>query len=300
MAVLALVLSTRNMDPEVATIRGLHNQLVEVCVMLRESQRILTRQDKLAVFFSLTGDEFIVECDALIREIYKGLISGIYLLGRSLALLAFFDKEKIYWMPQAAISLAKRQIVDTYKSITDKSILYQARDAFRQGCGSFMQFYETAIGKDICDFVNDEFAKIEAALPSKMEIALNNLSNANVSALKNLSGESTPDHQCAYNMTSVFKNIDPQVFSERVSGLSNASLRELSEFISVHYLFGCSLGPGCNRYNDDLPFLLVLKKILTPKFASRKGVDRYVSNQFLKYLDGAIKRSQGDNGGIMC
>lgn len=267
--------------------------------LLRDSQRVLTRQDKLAGFFSLTGGEFIIECDALIQDIYKGQIKGLYLLGRSLALLSFFDKEKIYWMPQAAISLAKRQIVDTYSLITDKRVLYQTRDAFRQGCGSFMQFYETAIGKDICDYVNEKFAKIEAMLPNKMEIVLNSLSNTNVSALKNLNGESTPDHQCAYNMTSVFKNINPQVFSERVLELTNANLRELSEFFSVHYLFSCSLGAGSNRYNDDLSFLLELKKMLILKFASRNGIDKYVSNHFLKHLDGAIKRAQGDNGGIM-
>lgn len=267
--------------------------------LLRESQRILTRQDKLAGFLNLSGDEFKSECDSLTLDIYSGRIDGLYLLGRSLALMAFFDKENIYWMPQAAISFAKKQIADAYRSITDKDKLYMMRDAFRQGCGSFMQFYETPIGKDICDYANCEFEKVETTLPNKMEIALNNLSNENVSMLKNLSGETTPDHQCDYSLTSIFKNIDPQVFSERVANLTNVSLRELSDFFSLHYRFGCSLGSGCNRYNDDLATLLGIKSRLTSEFASRNGVDRYAANRFLKYLDGAIKRAQGDNGGIM-
>lgn len=268
--------------------------------MLRESQRIVTRQDKLAGFLNLSGDDFKTECDSLVLDIYSGHINGIYLLGRSLALMAFFDKENVYWMPQAAISLAKKQITDLYKSITDKDKLYMARDAFRQGCGSFMQFYETPIGKDVCDYANNEFSKIETVLQNKMEIALNNLSDENVSVLKDLSGETTPDHQCDYSLTSIFKNIDPQIFSKRVSSLTNASLKELTEFLSLHYRFGCLLGSGCNRYNDDLTTLLEIKSILSSEFASRNGVDRFVANRFLRYLKGAIKRAQGDNEAIMC
>lgn len=267
--------------------------------LLRESQRTLTRQDKLAGFLNLSGIEFKLECDSLIQDIYCGRIDGLYLLGRSLALMAFFDKENIYWMPQAAISLAKKQIADTYSSITDKDNLYMMHDAFRQGCGSFMQIYETPIGKDVCDFANCEFDKVETTLPNKMEIALINLSDENVSMLKNLSGETTPDHHCDYSLTSIFKNIDPLVFSERVANLTNESLRELSEFFSLHYRFGCNLVGGCNRYNDDFATLLGIKSQLTSEFASRNGIDRYVANRLLKYLDGAIKRAQGNNGGIM-
>lgn len=266
---------------------------------LRKSQRILTRQDKLAGFMNLSGEDFNSECDSLIHEIYSGHIAGLYLLGRSLALMAFFDKENVYWMPQAAISLAKKQIADFYRSITDKDNLYEMRDSFFQGCGSFMHFYETPIGKDVCDFANIEFNKVETVLPNKMEIALNNLSDENVYVLNNLDGETTPDHQCDYSLTSIFKNIDPRQFSERVTKLTNVSLRELSEFFCIHYRFGCSLGSGCNRYNEDLSTLLDVKSILSTEFAIRNGIDRYAANRFLKYLDGAIKRAQGDNGVIM-
>lgn len=267
--------------------------------LLRESQRVLTRQDKLASFFNLSGEEFMRECDSLIQNIYCEEINGLYLLGRSLAIMAFFDKEGVYWMSQAAISLAKRQIADTYRSIADKDKLYMVRDAFRQGCGSFMQFYQTPIGKDVCDYANDVFNAIESSLQNKMEIALIRLSEANISELKNLSSESTPDHQCEYSLTSIFKNIDPQLFSEKVLKLSNKGLQELSEFFSIHYCLGCSLGSGSNRYNDDLNTLLGVKSKLTTEFAYRKGIDKYVANYFLKYLDGAIKRAQGDSSCIL-
>lgn len=267
--------------------------------LLRQSQRILTKQDKLAGFLNLSGKEFNSTCDSLIQDICSGHIQGSYLLGRSLALMAFFDKENVYWMPQAAISLAKKQIADLFKSITDKDNLYVMRDAFFQGCSSFMQFYDTPIGKDVCDFANREFDMVESVLPNKMEIALNNLSDNNVSVLCDLSGVVTPDHQCDYSLTSIFKNIDPRQFSERVTKLTNVSLRELSEFFCIHYRFGCSLGSGCNRYNEDLSTLLDVKSILSTEFAIRNGIDRYAANRFLKYLDGAIKRTQGDNGVIM-
>lgn len=41
MAVHALVLSARDMDPIVSTIGGLHNQLIEVGVMLQEVEPLL-------------------------------------------------------------------------------------------------------------------------------------------------------------------------------------------------------------------------------------------------------------------
>ena len=54
-----------------------------------------------------------------------------------------------------------------------------------------------------------------------MEETLLTIDNDNIVRLIELSSESTPDHSCDYRMTSIFKNIDAETFSERILKLNN-------------------------------------------------------------------------------
>ena len=131
---------------------------------------------------------------------------------------------------------------------------------------------------------------------NKFEIALSNITDENVSQLVKLSGESTPDHQCLYNMTSAFKNIDVEMLYNNICRLSNAGLLSLEEFFSNHYGFYLQLGPGCNRFSEDLEVLTELKSRLEIECKKRKSLDKYVLHRFLKFLDGAVRRANGENG----
>lgn len=266
--------------------------------MLAQMQCGVNLQERLANFMNMSSEAFEEDCTTLMKDVQKFNVPNMYMFGRSLAILAFFNERCIYWVTQATVSLAKKHIHDNYCKQTEKDELYKFRVAFNEGVSSFGEFYKTFIGRDILEYANNIFDDCDKKLMNKFEIALSNITDENVSQLVNLSGESTPDHQCLYNMTSVFKNIDVEMLYNNICRLSNAGLFSLEEFFSNHYGFYLQLGPGCNRFSEDLEVLTELKSKLEIECVKRKGLDKYVLHRLLKYLDGAVRRANGENGVI--
>lgn len=266
---------------------------------LYHSNRYVTRQDKLADFLNMQVDEFERECLTLQDDIICNRIDSFYQFGRSLSLLAFFDKEHMFWFTEAAIALAKRHLISIYDGIKDKDVLFKKRNELRQGMASFMNFYESPIGKYFCVFVNECFVKREASLPNRMEMEISRLCDSNIAKLIALDSEAVPDGHCLYNMSSIFENIDATILAERIIALSNSGLKQMCQFLSVHYSFGCIYSEGCKHFIKDETTLVTTRKLLNEEFATRKGIDRYMANFFMKYFDGAIRRSQGEGGSIM-
>lgn len=265
---------------------------------LNQLQGKVSLQDKLAEFFTLSNDEFEQAYNELELEIKTGNSSNLFMLGRSLALLVFFDIKKIHTIAEDTVSHAKDMIAQFYASIDNKDDIYRARSAFYQGISSYGNFYDYPLGKDISNFATEKFEQRNNELKNKMEETLLTIDNDNIVRLIELSSESTPDHSCDYRMTSIFKNIDAETFSERILKLNNKSIREICQFFSVHYEFYCSLGNGCNHYAEDLPILQLMKERLESEVPSRNGVDGYMLRNLIKYIDGAISRANGDNNPI--
>ena len=255
-------------------------------------------QEKLANFMNMSSDTFEKDCATLIEDIQKFNVPNMFIFGRSLAILAFFDEKCIYSITEETISVAKEHIKDNYCKQTEKDELYKLRTAFYGGTNSFGEFYKSTMGKDILEYAKTIFDECDKKLMNKIEIVLSNINDENVCQLIKLSEESTPDHQCSYNMTSVFKNIDAKKLFDSICKLSNASFLSLEEFFSNHYIFYAQLGTGCNRFAEDLEVLTELKYELEIECEKRKGIDKYVLHRFLKYLDGAVRRANGENGVI--
>lgn len=230
--------------------------------MLAQMQCGVNLQERLANFMNMSSEAFEEDCTTLMKDVQKFNVPNMYMFGRSLAILAFFNERCIYWVTQATVSLAKKHIHDNYCKQTEKDELYKLRVAFNEGVSSFGEFYKTFIGRDILEYANNIFDDCDKKLMNKFEIALSNITDENVSQLVKLSGESTPDHQCLYNMTSAFKNIDVEMLYNNICRLSNAGLLSLEEFFSNHYGFYLQLGPGCNRFSEDLEVLTELKSRL--------------------------------------
>lgn len=263
--------------------------------MLAQMQCGVNLQERLANFMNMSSEAFEEDCTTLMKDVQKFNVPNMYMFGRSLAILAFFNERCIYWVTQATVSLAKKHIHDNYCKQTEKDELYKLRVAFNEGVSSFGEFYKTFIGRDILEYANNIFDDCDKKLMNKFEIALSNITDENVSQLVKLSGESTPDHQCLYNMTSAFKNIDVEMLYNNICRLSNAGLLSLEEFFSNHYGFYLQLGPGCNRFSEDLEVLTELKSRLEIECKKRKSLDKYVLHRFLKFLDGAVRRANGEN-----
>lgn len=263
--------------------------------MLEQMQCGVSLQERLANFMNMSSEAFEEDCITLMEDVQKFNVPNMYMFGRSLAILAFFNEKSIYSITQETISAAKKHIKDNYCKQGEKDELYKLRNEFYEGINSYGEFHNSIIGKDILEYANNVFDDCDKRLMNKLEIVLSNITDDNVRQLIDLSDESTPDHQCPYNMTSVFKNIDAENLFNCIRKLSNASFLSLEEFFSYHYSFNAQLGAGCNKFAEDLEVLTKLKSKLEIEYAKRTGLDKYVLRRFLKYLDGAIKRANGEN-----
>lgn len=257
-----------------------------------------THLEKLAGFRDMSLAVFETECSALEQDVAGNAFPNIFLLGRSLAFLAFFDDKKIYVVKQTVVSDAKKHVKEIYIKQSTKEDLYEQRNQFIQGLNSFGRFRETAVGADVIKFTDGVFNNCDKNLKNKFEKVLSHITDDNVEQLLVLSQEPTPDKQCPYNLTSVFKNVEVEDLFNSVCNLSNKSLNILSSFLSLHYGFSYCLGNGSNRFSDDYAVLSDLRSRLEIEYKNRRSVDRYVLGNFMHNLDGAIKRASGYNDAI--
>ena len=266
--------------------------------LLEQIQHETTPQHKLSDFINMTSETFETECSALIDNMENNKIPNMYMWGRSISLLSFFDKEGLYCFKPETVSLAKNYIKKTYSHQTDKEELYRLKNSFYQGINYLNNLNESKIEKDFLDFTKEIFEKYEKNIKDKFENVLLNLTDENIESLVGLSQEATSDHQCSYDMISAFKNIDIDCLYNNICQLSNKSLSILGRFFSKHYNFYAQLGQGCNNYSDDLPILSELKRKLEKESQGRMPLDKYCLCRLIKYLDGAIRRAKGENGVI--
>lgn len=257
-----------------------------------------THLEKLAGFRDMSLAVFETECSALEQDVVDNAFPNIFLLGRSLAFLAFFDDNEIFVVKPAVVSEAKKHVEESYFNQSTKEDLYEQRSEFIQGVNSFGRFRETAVGTDVIKYTDGVFNDCDKNLKNEFEVVLSHITDDNVGQLLGLSQKPTPDKQCPYNLTSVFKNIKVEDLFNSVQNLSNKSLNILSSFLSSHYGFSYCLGNGSNRFSDDYIVLLGLKSKLDDEYKNRRSVDRYVLGNFMHNLDGAIKRARGDNDAI--
>lgn len=257
-----------------------------------------THLEKLAGFRDMPLEVFETECSALEQDVVNNAFPNIFLLGRSLAFLAFFDDNEIFVVKPTVVSEAKKHIKASYINQSTKEELCEQRIEFIQGVNSFGRFRETAVGADIIKYTDGVFNDCDKNLKNEFEVVLSHITDDNVGQLLGLSQKPTPDKQCPYNLTSVFKNIKVEDLFNSVQNLSNKSLNILSSFLSLHYGFSYCLGNGSNRFSDDYTVLSGLRSRLEIEYKNRRSVDRYVLGKFMHNLDGAIKRARGDNDAI--
>lgn len=266
--------------------------------LLEQIQHETTPQNKLSDFINMSSETFEAECSALIDNIENNKIPNMYMWGQSVSLLSFFDEEGLYCFKSETISLAKNYIKEIYSNQTNKEELYKLRHLFYQGINYINNFKKSKIENDFLDFTKEIFETYEKNIKDKFENALLNLTDENIESLVGLSQEATSDHQCSYNMISAFKNINVDCLYNNIRQLSNKSLTILGRFFYKHYNLYAQLGQGCNNYSDDLTVLTELKRKLETESHRRKSLDKYCLCRLMKYLDGAIRRAEGENGVI--
>lgn len=265
---------------------------------LRQITGDISALDRLAEFVKLSNEEFETAYSELEQDVKGNNIPNMYILGRAISMFIFFDYSGIHSLSKRTIASAQKHITKFYTSIDNKDDLYRANVNFSQGISSYGQIYSHKLGKDIVDFATTKFEQKGRELKNRMEDTLLKLNDENIKTLIKLSSEPTPDHHCCYNMTSIFRNIDAQIFANNILNLSNYGLDSLRQFFSIHYEFHCILGDGCNRFSEDLPTLTKVKDIVEKELLNRVSVNKYMLTRLLRYIEGAISRASGENEAI--
>ena len=266
--------------------------------MLRQTHGDVSMQDKLADFINLSEEEFKCVYNQLNRDLTENNVVDQYLIGRTLALFLFFDYNQIRRISKKTILVIKRTMVAYYQAIDDKELLFRERNAFYRGVRSFGKFSEYPLGEEFLGFYVKMFEKRESELKNLMEKTLLSLDDNNVDKLISLSSETLPNRHFTYKQTSIFKNIDSKIFTNRVLQLNNNSLYTLCMFFSQHYEFNCRLSNIPNYYTDDLLTLKQVYEIAKKELSNLGTIRRYVLKYFLKYLNGAIERAGGNTNPI--
>lgn len=289
------VLNTNHITNIVRWIESGHSLNAYVVGTLGMMRHNTTHLEKLVDFWDMPLDVFETECSALEQDVVNNALPNIFLLGRSLAFLAFFDDNEIFVVKPTVVSEAKKHIKASYINQSAKEDLYEQRSELIQGVNSFGRFRETAVGADVIKYTDGVFNDCDKNLKNEFEVVLSHITDDNVGQLLVLSQKPTPDKQCPYNLTSVFKNIEVEDLFNSVCNLSNKSLNILSSFLSLHYGFSYRLENGSNRFSDDYTVLSELKSKLDDEYKNRRSIDRYVLGKFMHNLEGAIKRADGYN-----
>lgn len=265
---------------------------------LRQITGDISALDRLAEFVKLSNEEFETAYSELEQDVKGNNTPNPYILGRAISMFVFFDYSGIHSLSKTTIASTKKHITKFYASIDNKDDLYSKNASFIQGVNSYGQIQTHNLGKDIISFATAQYERRENELKNRMEDTLLTLNDENVEMLIKLSNEPTPDHHCCYNMTSIFRNIDAQIFANNILNLSNYGLDSLRQFFSIHYEFHCILGDGCNRFSEDLPTLTKVKDIVEKELPNRVSVNKYMLTHLLRYIKGAISRASGENEAI--
>lgn len=261
---------------------------------LRDICGYSTLQNKLVHFRDLSNIEFNTLYKELENEILYNKSLDFYMRCYLLDYLLSFDYNGLKQVSKKVLMKAKNNIINYLYQIKDKEELYRNKSIYINiVVNTNRKVYERDKGLIIKNSILDNFKLMEDKLEDKMTSTLLSLSDENVDSLIKLSNSSTPDHHCAYNMTSIFKKIDTNKFINNVLKLSNKSKKTFCLFLYAHYEFNFRLGDNCCFYKDDLPLLQELYRKIETILPKKKQVDKLMLNKLFRYVAGAIKRAEG-------
>lgn len=266
--------------------------------MLKQDQAPLTIVDRLAQYYNMSNDEFIPLCKEAEEMLLRNDIPNLYSFGRTVAFMAFFHEERLYWATQALISRVKYYLAEMINREKDKEQLYELRISFFSGMQSFGANKPLSMVVDIAEYLSQIFNAKEATLTSRMEEALLNLSDENVGQLESLDKSTAPDKQSEYSLTPIFYRLDPCVLMERIRKLSNEGKRAFGSFLTQHYLL-FAYGDSTKQYEDDHDVIARLRQLTEEEVNKTQSVERYTYDYLLNILDAAEKRCGGDRNALL-
>lgn len=152
---------------------------------------------------------------------------------------------------------------------------------------------DNSITKGMIDEVGKVIAERKEQLPDDMQMALRNLSDANVCNLVNLDRQIYPDQSSPFQMRPIFAKENPHRLCKSLCKMSNKGRNAFSQFLSIHYDFHAI----CNyseTYKSDHDVLVELRRLLDKEAASKDSIEKMSFDGLLENLDKSIRRSSGE------
>lgn len=218
-----------------------------------------------------------------IGDVYKVLhVSGIFLNLNTLGIIRYSKK--------SIVEVAKSNIGRLVK-IED----FYAGLLINSAYGKQYQSLETNEFKEIQQY----YISLFSSQNNKKGVSLlkeyfENINDSTITSIYDELKKTIPDGSRAYEMTSIFKPVNMNVFARQVMHLNNDSKRTLIYFFSGRYYLQDSgiSGEMCGYHKGDLDSLEMLNSILIEKNKKLKSIDRFVMTNLIKTINNVVNKLQ--------
>lgn len=267
---------------------------VYICQILSRKGKKVTALESLGNYWDKSNEEFDDCCNRLIEEVLKGEIYGPAEVGKSIALLGYFDLMKFREFPVENMKHFFERVSILLKSCRNLQELYKCKNQFFQGY-NFVRNHgeEQLVTTDIIKCFNHVFDQLKECMPDDMQVVLRNLSDSNVDQLKVIDNESYPDHSSTYRMRPIFAKEDTSMLCDFLCKMSNKGRNEFCQFLDYHYDFHSICG-FADWYKPDFEVISALKEKMEIVANSKFGIEKWSYDHLIENLDKAKRRCSGE------
>lgn len=263
--------------------------------------QILSRKGKkvnalesLGNYWDKSNEDFEDCCNRLIEEILDGDIYEPAEVGKSIALLGYFDLMKFRKFPVENMERFFERVSALLKSCRNLQELYKCKNQFFQGY-NFVSCHgeEKLVTTEIIKCFNHVFEQLQDNLPDDMQVVLRNLSDSNVDKLLMIDNDPYPDHSSNYRMRPVFVKEDPSMLCDFLCKMSNSGRNKFSKFLDYHYDFH-SICSFADWYKSDFKVVSALKENLEEVAKAKVSIEKWSYDNLIDNLNKAIRRCRGE------
>lgn len=268
---------------------------IEKLLMLNQTPP--TAIERLSSFMNMEKSEFKQTCKDLEQILASGHLDNVYMIGRGLAFLGFFDMKKMYLLTMKTQNCVSKTIKRKLDEAKNQEEIFEIRMSFIRGLNSFNSDVDMPKIKTIVSNIDAVFEDKKTNLPNTMKVFLQNLSDNNIEQLYCLDHETMPGHGKSYYLSSIFKDVNGKQIHKKVAALSNKGKNYFRMFLESHYNLSSNIS-FAHYYKDDEQTLVDLKKYFDADYTKAASIDKYTIEKLISTIERCIKRCSGQNDAV--
>lgn len=197
-------------------------------------------------------------------------------------------------LPAEGKDLLKKKITDLLNNTGNQDDLCDTYVAYMQELsrGGYDRV-GNPIQDELLQCFSTTYKGLKATFPTKMALILENLTDDNVTILKNLH-QTAPDHGTPYSMLTIFKGLDTDKFVISIVSLSPKGRQELASFFADRYLLLYAITAMEKAVCDDSEGLKDVQEKLNIICSKLSPIERLSYSKLESAVASAIRRCNGD------